>query len=602
MASLYLARRAGAAGFSRLVAIKVVHPRLSDDSGLIRMFVDEAKLTARIDHPNVVHVEELGEREGVFYLVMEYVHGCSLAQLMRSLGRSKRRLAPAVAVAICSRVAEGLHAAHETTGDDGQLLNLVHRDVSPQNILLSHKGHVKLIDFGIAKAKVGRQESNTRSLRGKVRYMAPEQVTTGRIDRRTDIYALGIVLWELLAMRRLFSGRTDIEVLKQVRKPEVVAPSRYATEVSPELDAVVLQALAPDPDDRFSNAKDLKRALVRALSRSAGIDSAHLADLLLNAMGDALDQERHELPDEVSRVLRAEQLRIAGLVPPEHQGVPKTESARPPTPRGPTRGSNAPRLSLNSRLRDNEDDFLPDITEHAETNPVPSVALGSMSPISESTPDEYDEGPTIINASPPVMLVHKHEPSRESHEPSFLNEGESSSEHSSELTQHEIQENAPALPKAPAPQKSLGNSSNVRPRRSWARVVFGYVAALSISMTIGVVLAFLLPTCDGHDRSFMNMREETDPRAGRNPESSRVAPISEDTLGARFETSCRSIETALNIGPIKRHHERNEPSGEAVLGEIARCTIRQRSEPLNSMCAQDELQAHAHAPAELTSL
>ena len=203
MASLFLARRGGAAGFTRLVAIKMVHPRHAEDPGLIQMFVDEALLTARIDHPNVVHVEELGEHESAYYLVMEYVHGASLAQLMRVLGRAKRRLSPLVAVAICARVSEGLHAAHETTGDNGELLSIVHRDVSPQNILLSHKGHVKLIDFGIAKAHARVHESNVSSLKGKVRYMAPEQATTGNVDRRTDVYALGIVLWEPLTMRRL---------------------------------------------------------------------------------------------------------------------------------------------------------------------------------------------------------------------------------------------------------------------------------------------------------------------------------------------------------------------------------------------------------------
>lgn len=472
MASLYLARRAGVAGFSRLVAIKVVHPRLSDDSGLIRMFVDEAKLTSRIDHPNVVHVEELGEREGVFFLVMEYVHGCSLAQLMRSLGRSKRRLAPPVAVAICCRVAEGLHAAHETTGDDGQLLNLVHRDVSPQNVLLSHKGHVKLIDFGIAKAKLGRQESNTRSLRGKVRYMAPEQVTTGKIDRRTDIYALGIVLWELLTMRRLFSGRTDIEVLKQVRKPDVVAPSHYAPDIPAELDSVVLRALSPEPDDRFPNAKDLKRALVRALSRSAGIDSAHLADLLLNAMGDALDQERHELPDEVSRVLRAEQLRVAGLVPPLDEG-PDTKA-----PRHYLLGSSAPSPSREPRSLDGDDDFLPEASENAETNTVPPIALGAATPIPDTPAEEYDEGPTIINASPPFM-PRKEESMFDSNEHPLAREDDSISKQ----------------------EPSVSHS-----KKSSGRAFFVYAAALSISITVGVGLALFLPTCSAPDPSVIGAR------------------------------------------------------------------------------------------------
>ena len=334
MASLFLARRGGAAGFTRLVAIKMVHPRHAEDPGLIQMFVDEALLTARIDHPNVVHVEELGEHESAYYLVMEYVHGASLAQLMRVLGRAKRRLSPLVAVAICARVSEGLHAAHETTGDNGELLSIVHRDVSPQNILLSHKGHVKLIDFGIAKAHARGHESNVSSLKGKVRYMAPEQATTGNVDRRTDVYALGIVLWELLTMRRLFSGRNEFEILLSVRKPRIVPPSRYATEIPPELDAVVMRALHPDPAERYPNAKEFRRQLVRALPRSAAIDSAHLADLLVQVMGDELDKVRHALPQDISRVLRAELQRVVGLEKEERGNSgdpPSVEDAREPS-------------------------------------------------------------------------------------------------------------------------------------------------------------------------------------------------------------------------------------------------------------------------------
>ncbi|MCZ7686264.1 MAG: protein kinase [Sandaracinaceae bacterium] len=247
MADLYLARRDGAAGFRRLVAIKVIHPRHAQDEQVIRMFLDEARISARIDHPNVVHVEDLGQLDETYFLVMEYVHGCSLAQLLSSLGEKRRRLSPVVAVAVAARVAEGLHAAHETTDDEGRLVGLVHRDVSPQNILLSHKGHVKLIDFGVAKARLRSEETNVAMLKGKVRYMPPEQATTGLVDRRSDVYSLGIVLWEMLTMRRLFTGKTEFEVLLKVRDPKVPPPSTYVPDVPPALDEVVLAALAPRP-------------------------------------------------------------------------------------------------------------------------------------------------------------------------------------------------------------------------------------------------------------------------------------------------------------------------------------------------------------------
>jgi len=324
MADLFLARREGAMGFRRLVAVKVVHPRHAEDDHLVRMFLDEALISARIDHPNVVHVEDLGQLDDTFFLVMEYVHGCSLAQLMRVLGKMHRRLSPLVAVAIAARVAEGLHAAHETTDDDGELVNLVHRDVSPQNILLSHKGHVKLIDFGVAKAELRSEKTNVAMLKGKVRYMAPEQATTGNVDRRSDIYALGIVLWEMLTMRRLFAGKSEFEVLLKVRKPKIEPPSKYVSDIPQELDDVVLSALSADAEERPKTAKSFRRMLARALPRSMALDSAHLADLMLSIVGDQLEEVRHELPQEVSRLLEAQQLRVALAEAEERHGDEET--------------------------------------------------------------------------------------------------------------------------------------------------------------------------------------------------------------------------------------------------------------------------------------
>ncbi|MGB0681013.1 MAG: serine/threonine-protein kinase, partial [Polyangiales bacterium] len=261
MATLYLARRGGAAGFSRFVAIKVVHPHLAQDTQFVRMFVDEAKLSSRIQHPNVVHVEELGEAEGTYYLVMEYVHGFSLAQVLAALARHKRRLSPALAVWIAMRVADGLHQAHETKDARGQHLGVVHRDVSPQNILLSTHGHIKLIDFGIAKAFGRQYQTVTGSLKGKLKYMAPEQARASAVDRRTDIYALGIVLWEMLAMRRLFKAENDFDLLEKVRDPEISSPRLFAAhDISDALERAVLSALAKDPAARPQSALHFMRA------------------------------------------------------------------------------------------------------------------------------------------------------------------------------------------------------------------------------------------------------------------------------------------------------------------------------------------------------
>ena len=307
MATLFLGRRAGPAGFARHVAIKVVHPHLATDTSFVRMFLDEAKLCSRIQHPNVVHVEELGDADGTYFLVMEYVHGCSLSQLLRALAARKRRLSPELAVYLAMRVADGLHAAHEATGAEGPL-GVVHRDVSPQNILLAYKGYVKLIDFGIAKSKGRAQQTTTRSLKGKIRYMAPEQAYGRDVDRRTDVYALGVVLWEMLAMQRLFDAADDFALLDLVREPKIRPPSEVAPDITPALDRVVLHALQPDIDRRPATAFEFRQELAEAVPDALALDTPHLAQLLADVMSHEIASSARELPESVSAVLTADGL------------------------------------------------------------------------------------------------------------------------------------------------------------------------------------------------------------------------------------------------------------------------------------------------------
>jgi serine/threonine protein kinase len=306
MAALYLGRRMGAAGFSRPVAIKVVHPHLSEDKNFTTMFVDEAKLSARIVHPNVVHVEELGQRGTLYYLVMEYVHGCSLSQLIRALRARRRRFTPEMAAYIAIQTAEGLHAAHETIGDDGELLNVVHRDISPQNVLFSYRGHTKLIDFGVAKARGRSQHTTVASLKGKLRYMAPEQASSQHVDRRTDVYALGIVLWEMLTMRTLFKAENDLRLHDLVKNPVVEPPSKYVEGLPPALDALIMRTLSKDPAQRPASALDFRRQLVQAVPGALAIDSDQLADLLRTVMVDTIREQHRKLPETISRALKSE--------------------------------------------------------------------------------------------------------------------------------------------------------------------------------------------------------------------------------------------------------------------------------------------------------
>ena len=292
MATLYLARRTGAAGFSKPVAIKVVHEHLSEDQRFIQMFVEEAKLAARVDDPHVAHTEELGHENNMYFIAMEYVLGGSLAQIIAALRKQARALHPSLAVRVTADAARGLHAVHEATSESGEPLLIVHRDVSPQNILLSTKGIVKIIDLGVAKAK-GVRQSETGSLTGKLAYMSPEQALGEPIDRRTDVYALAIVLWEMLTSRRLFRAGSDLELLKYVQVPTIDPPSRWSTSaISPEIDAVIMRALSRDPRDRPQTAEAFCEELLAAAPDARRVATSELGGLVEKTLKEKLASER----------------------------------------------------------------------------------------------------------------------------------------------------------------------------------------------------------------------------------------------------------------------------------------------------------------------
>lgn len=299
MATLYVARHGAS---SSPVAIKLVHGHLSSDWEAMRWFIDEAMISIRIRHPNVVRVDELGEQDGHYYLVMEYIHGASLAQLLAGLGKAGRRLDPWLAAWVVARVAEGLHAAHELRGDEGELLGVVHRDISPQNILLSHEGEVKLADFGIAKAKGRAERTREGELRGKLRYLAPEQVVGGPQDRRVDVFALGVVLWEMLTQRRLYAGLEQTELLDAVKDPRVERPSRYQPDVPPGLEGIVLNTIGRLPEDRPQTADVLVQELDDLLRGAPeGFDGrARLAALMHEVLGKQMLEALRSLPPEVA--------------------------------------------------------------------------------------------------------------------------------------------------------------------------------------------------------------------------------------------------------------------------------------------------------------
>ncbi|MEO7096900.1 MAG: serine/threonine-protein kinase, partial [Polyangiales bacterium] len=265
MAEVYLGRSRGAEGTQKLVVLKRVLPSHSSSGRMRTMFVDEARLSMRLNHPNIVQVFDFQETTEGFLLCMEYVEGLDLGRLMSTARSRGVRLPPWVGAYIVMEAARGLHNAHERKGEDGAPLEIVHRDVSPQNVLISYEGAVKVADFGIASAKILTEETGV--LKGKFAYMSPEQAKGEPVDRRTDIYALGIVLHEILTGKPLYAGVAGDELLEQVRKAEVEAPSMWASEVPTELDAICMRALSKKREDRFASARDMAGAIARVLQR-----------------------------------------------------------------------------------------------------------------------------------------------------------------------------------------------------------------------------------------------------------------------------------------------------------------------------------------------
>jgi serine/threonine protein kinase len=271
MASVHLARVDGPGGFQKWVAIKRIHPHLVEDDQFVDMFLDEARIAAGINHANVAQVFDLGKDETTYWIAMEYLHGEPLREVMRRT-EEKSRNSPApflvpfhIAARICADAAEGLHGAHELRGRSGQLLNLVHRDVTPHNLFVTYDGYTKVVDFGIAKVVDRLASTRAGTLKGKLAYMSPEQVRGQEVDRKTDIFALGVVLWELTTNRRLFRMETDLDTLEKVQACVVPLPSTIVGGYPPELEAVVMKALSQRREDRFQTAREFSRALQRFL-------------------------------------------------------------------------------------------------------------------------------------------------------------------------------------------------------------------------------------------------------------------------------------------------------------------------------------------------
>jgi serine/threonine protein kinase len=409
MASVFLARLAGVAGFQRFFAIKRLHPHLADDQEFIEMFLDEARLAAGIHHPNVVPILEVGTSEAGYYLVMDYIEGDTLAGLGSRFGGG-RRIPQPIALRVMLDALQGLHAAHELTDADGYLLDLVHRDCSPQNILVGVDGSSRITDFGVARASARLTTTRNMTVKGKLAYLSPEQATGGALDRRSDLFGMGVILWESLAGRRLFRADTEAETLSRILVDPVPSLLTAAPDIPEEVAEVVAISLARDPDSRYPSAADMAEALEHA------VRSVETPELFIASHRDVGAYLRELLGTEITarrEAIRGWSLRCAeGADGPRSQGrrpgagSPPPPSVRTPRPARVERDSDAgvdseaPSTKKEASLARSADPSAPSIRAPSSSaqKPPSSSAQPAAAP-EELAPEDRPTAPDRVPAA-----------------------------------------------------------------------------------------------------------------------------------------------------------------------------------------------------------
>lgn len=298
MAEVFKAKMFGVEGFEKIVAIKKILPEIAEDQEFIKMFIDEAKIAVRLQHPSIVQILELGKIDESYFIAMELVNGKDLKTIRKRLKRVDLLMPVEQSAYTIAQVCEGLDYAHRKADDKMNSLNIVHRDISPQNMIISYEGTVKLIDFGIAKAKSKSTKTQAGMLKGKFSYMSPEQVSGQPIDRRSDIFSLGVVFFEMLTGKRLFLGKNDVETLEKIRKAEVPPPSVFNSSVPPEIDRIVFKALAKDREERYQWASEFSEDLKKfSYSSESNFTRQDMMNFMGEFFADELEEETSKLEE-----------------------------------------------------------------------------------------------------------------------------------------------------------------------------------------------------------------------------------------------------------------------------------------------------------------
>lgn len=400
MAEIFLARPHGHA-HSQLLVLKRILPHLAEDDHFVTMFRDEADLASKLIHPNVCRVHTLGHHSGSWFIAMEYLHGVPLSRMMTRLSKQGKQLDIRIVAGIIVAACEGLHHAHELKDASGQLQNVVHRDVSPPNIMIVKAGLVKLLDFGIAKAASTNAKTRTGTVKGKNAYMSPEQIMGKALDRRSDIFALGTVMYELLTIKRLFHRDSDFMTFKAISEEPIPDISERRPDLPMGLKSVLMQALARDPNGRFSTAKQFGDA-IRGATMSLGgpASTSEIAEFLMDAFGDelALQDEILRASDDPSQVPatspqtgRASTVQVPGMAASDDG----KGSARAGSIGGPVSGAGGARMLASA---------TPSTGVPASTSAIPSeVAFSTPHRAATPFPMSQGTGPTGVPASGPVL-------------------------------------------------------------------------------------------------------------------------------------------------------------------------------------------------------
>jgi len=339
MAEIHLARQAGIRGFERLVVVKKILPHLAAEEAFLEMFFDEARIASLLNHPNIVQIYDLGQEGDDYFMAMEYLEGESLSFVEREARKKERYMSPAVAAGIIAQVCDGLEYAHAFKNHDGQTMNIVHRDVSPQNIIVLFSGGVKLVDFGIAKAASQVHKTRAGSLKGKLSYLAPEQCLGKPVDRRTDIFSLGIILWELLTRRRLFKRDNEGATLNAVMNEEIPTIRAIRSPVPVTLEAVAMRALEKSPGDRFQTAGEMGAALRDYLIKTGeAAGTAEIAAFIKGALGERAQNKKAML--ERLRTSDKKEVDVTMLNPESSESMPsRSHIEELPTPTDPSKAA-----------------------------------------------------------------------------------------------------------------------------------------------------------------------------------------------------------------------------------------------------------------------